>query len=223
MNFFAGLVVGLLGAGHCIAMCGGISSMLTAALPNDQGISTKKFFYTLYYNIGRIISYSLIGFIAGFTGSLAAKNLGVPLNIMRFISGIFLILLGLYIGRWYSGLVQVEKVGQILWKFLSPLNKKFLPVDSLAKAFGLGALWGWLPCGLVYSTLTWSVASADPWQGALIMMGFGIGTLPALLSVSVGFLSFRQLISHTLFRQVMAITLIIYGIITLKIASGIMF
>ena len=177
LDFFAGFVVGLVGAGHCIAMCGGISSMLTAALPVEGGFYSRKLLYVFSYNIGRISSYCVIGLLAGLTGSLAAKNIGLPLSVLRIVSGIFLILLGLYIGRWYMGLIRVEKIGQYLWKYLSPVSKKLLPVNSASKALGLGALWGWLPCGLVYSTLTWSIASADPFQGALIMAGFGFGTL----------------------------------------------
>lgn len=139
------------------------------------------------------------------------------------IAGVFLILLGLYIGRWFMVLNKVEQLGKGLWKLLSPLSKKFIPVNSAKQALALGAIWGWLPCGLVYSTLTWSLASGSLVSGATIMFFFGLGTLPALITVSVGALSLKTLLLNNTFRKSMAIMLIIYGIYTLKFASDMMF
>jgi len=221
IDYFSAFIIGLLGAGHCIGMCGGITTMLTSAIPQQH--NSPQFKLILSYNLGRILSYSVIGGIAGFTGSLAAKNIGMPIAGLRLLSGFFLILLGLYLGQWLMLLNKVEYLGKHLWKFLSPLSKNFIPVNSVKKALSLGALWGWLPCGLIYSTLTWSLASADGIQGALIMMSFGLGTLPALLTVSFGFISFKALITNVYFRKIMALGLIIYGIITLKFAYGMMF
>jgi len=221
IDFFSAFVVGLLGAGHCLGMCGGITSMLTSAVPKSN--SSMRWLYSLCYNLGRISSYSLIGAIAGFTGSLAIKSLGVPLTILQVIASVFLILLGLYIGQWFMLLTKIESVGKVIWKYISPITKHVIPVNSAPKALILGALWGWLPCGLVYSTLTWSLASGSAISGALIMLGFGLGTMPALMAFAIGTTTINQLFKKPVFRQVMGFLLICYGFYGLNIAYGVMF
>ena len=216
LDFFSAFVIGLLGSGHCLVMCGGISTMLTTAISDTSRF--KQLAIILAYNFGRIASYSLIGALVAFTSSMATKNIGLPVSLLKTFSGIFLILLGLYLGQWLMWLSHVEQVGKRVWRYISPHTKKFIPIKNIRSAFSLGALWGWLPCGLVYSTLTWALASADVVNGALIMFFFGLGTLPALLSVSLGTISIKSLLSHTLFRKLAAILVILYGLYTILIA-----
>jgi len=244
LDLFSAFVIGLLGSGHCLGMCGGITTMLTAALPvknaipsstnlltpaasANENLTTKKknsrYLFIVLYHFGRVFSYGIIGAIVGFSGSIAAKNIGLPLAGLRVIAALFLILLGLYLGQWFMLLNKVESLGKMLWQLISPLSKKLLPVNSPTKALGLGFLWGWLPCGLVYSTLTWSLASHSLQNGFLIMIAFGLGTLPALLSVSFGFLSFKTLLLNTFFRKFMAILVITYGLYSLVIATKTLF
>jgi sulfite exporter TauE/SafE len=215
IDFLSAFIVGLLGGGHCIGMCGGITSMLTSAIPQS---ANNRFGLIGYYNLGRILSYSVLGFIVGLTGSLAAKSIGMPLMYLRIVAAVFLILLGLYLGQWLLWLTYIEKLGKGLWQKISPLANKFIPVQSKKQALALGALWGWLPCGLIYSTLTWALASADAINGALIMLFFGLGTLPALLTMSFGVIKLKQLLINTLFRKSMAFLLICYGFYNLSIA-----
>lgn len=237
LDVFSAFVIGLLGAGHCIGMCGGVSTMLTSALNKSQNsvpevieitenidikprkktasISTNNLI--IHYNIGRIFSYSILGALVGFTGSVAAKSIGMPLSILRIFSAMFVILLGLYIGQWLFWLSKVEAIGKVLWQKLSPLTKYCLPVDSSRKALLLGGLWGWLPCGLVYSMLTWALASGDVLKGAMIMAAFGLGTLPALLTISFGVVHIKTLLKNTLFRKISALSLITYGAYSLYV------
>ena len=220
LDLFSAFIIGLLGSGHCIAMCGGITTMLTSALPtatkhtlqqipvNNQTINnhkSNKSHLVICYNLGRIFSYSLIGAIVGFTGAIATKNIGMPLAGLRMLSAIFLILLGLYIGQWLMWLTRVEAIGKKLWQYISPLASKAIPVDSPTKALTLGAIWGWLPCGLVYSTLTWALASGSWLTGASIMFFFGLGTLPALLTLSLGFVSIKHYLAKPTIRKTMAL------------------
>jgi sulfite exporter TauE/SafE len=237
LDLFSAFIIGLLGSGHCIAMCGGITTMLTSALPeshkyqpqipvNSQNVKVKarsKSTLVLYYNFGRIASYCLIGAIVGFTGSIAAKNIGVPLAGLRMFSAIFIILLGLYIGQWLMWLNRIESLGKMLWQYISPLANKAIPVDSPIKALILGSVWGWLPCGLVYSTLTWALASGDALTGASIMLLFGLGTLPALLTLSIGFSSIKNNLVKPPFRKTMALVLISFGIYSFIVAYQQMF
>jgi sulfite exporter TauE/SafE len=238
LDLFSAFIIGLLGSGHCIAMCGGITTMLTSALPNDkysdeEQISvndqsknvkiSSRFTLVFCYNFGRIASYSLIGAIVGLTGSIAAKNIGLPLASLRMFSAVFVILLGLYLGQWLMWLNRIEALGKKLWQYISPLASKAIPVNTPLKALSLGAIWGWLPCGLVYSTLTWALASSDIINGAGIMFFFGLGTLPALLTLSIGFNSIKNILVNGTLRKVMALFLISFGIYSFIVAYQQMF
>ncbi|PCI53014.1 MAG: hypothetical protein COB45_11395 [Gammaproteobacteria bacterium] len=238
LDFFSAFIIGLLGSGHCIAMCGGITTMLTSALPsnkydnnqkipvnnqNKNQIQSSKFILVFCYNLGRIASYSFIGAIVGFTGSIAAKNIGLPLAGLRMFSAVFVILLGLYIGQWLMWLNKIEALGKKLWQYISPLASRALPVNTPLKALGLGAIWGWLPCGLVYSTLTWALASNNIIDGASIMFFFGLGTLPALLTLSIGFESIKNILVNPLLRKTMALILVSFGIYSFIVAYKQMF
>ena len=217
IDFLSAFLIGILGSGHCLGMCGGITTMLTSALA-EQSSTNKKMALVTFYHVGRIFSYSLIGFLVALTSSLAAKNIGLPIVILKTIAALFLILLGLYLGQWLMWLTHIEKLGKGIWSKISPLSKKVIPVNNKSKAFGLGMLWGWLPCGLIYSTLTWALASGDAINGALIMLAFGLGTLPALLALSFGLTVIKTFITNIYFKQLSAITLIFYGIYSLLIA-----
>jgi sulfite exporter TauE/SafE len=233
LDLFSAFIIGLLGSGHCIAMCGGITTMLTSALPpadkyNNQqipinsqivpSIKNNKITLVIFYNIGRISSYAFIGAIVGFTGSIAAKNIGMPLVGLRLFSAIFMVLLGLYLGQWLMWLNRIEILGKYLWRYISPLASKAIPVNSPVKALTLGAVWGWLPCGLVYSTLTWALASGSTITGASIMFCFGLGTLPALLTLSIGFSSIKKHLVNPTLRKAMALLLISFGIYSFIVA-----
>jgi len=234
IDLFSAFIIGLLGSGHCIGMCGGITTMLTSALPKPTTIAsdinllpqkktTPRYIFVVLYHIGRISSYSVIGAIVGFSGSIAAKNIGMPLAGLRVIAAIFLILLGLYIGRWYLLLNHLESLGKKIWRYVSPLSKRFIPIESPKQALFLGVSWGWLPCGLVYSTLTWSLASSSAFTGFLIMLFFGLGTLPALLSVSLGVVSINSIFNHQFVRKFVASLLVTYGVYSLIIATQLLF
>jgi len=221
LDYFSAFIIGIIGSGHCIGMCGGITSMLTAALPQKK--SGSNLLFIVLYNTGRISSYALLGAIVGYTGSTAARNMGVPLAGLRLVAALFLIFLGLYLGQWLMWITRIEQLGKTLWKKISPLSKHLIPVNNPIKALGLGVLWGWLPCGLVYSTLTWSMASGSAISGAVIMACFGLGTLPALILMSLSTIRIKQLVNNSLLRKSLALAIIIYGIYSLKIAYYMLF
>jgi sulfite exporter TauE/SafE len=177
-------IIGLLGSVHCVGMCGGIVGALTIGLPQTIRNSTSVMLaYLFAYNIGRITSYAVAGAIAGTLGSqlysLVASELASEVG--RWISGIFMIALGIYLAGWTRLLAPIERIGAHAWRHIEPLGRRFLPVDSPRHALGLGLIWGWLPCGLVYSALVWAMASGDTLSGAQLMVAFGLGTLPMLL------------------------------------------
>lgn len=188
LSFIAAFTIGLMGSLHCIGMCGGISSALTTAVKPGARPLTRQFIYPLLYSTGRITSYALAGAIVALLGHQFRDLLGShgP-SLLRMFAAIMMILLGLYLSGWWQILNHLERAGARLWKKLAPFTRHLIPVDRPAKALALGMLWGWLPCGLVYSALAWSVGADSILHGALLMLCFGLGTLPAMLGV--GFFS----------------------------------
>jgi len=174
----AAFAAGLLGGIHCIGMCGGIAGALGC------GAKGSPWPRLLLFNAGRIASYSVAGGIAGAMGGIAIL-LG-PVHTARTVlfvaAQVMLILLGLYIAGWSAFFPRLEAVGGALWKRVEPLRRRVVPIDSNGRAAAAGALWGWVPCGLVYGMLPFAIASGSPANGAMILMAFGAGTLPALLA-----------------------------------------
>ncbi|WED28371.1 sulfite exporter TauE/SafE family protein [Vibrio sp. DW001] len=219
-DWLGAMMVGFLGSAHCIGMCGGIAT----AMSINSVAKSDRLLTTLLYNTGRIISYLTAGAIVGGTISSAASLVTdySILNWLRVLSAVVMIILALYIGKWWHGLVYVEKLGQHLWKHLSPFSKKLLPLPTPFHALPLGLLWGWLPCGLVYSALTWSAVSGSAVNGAAIMLAFGLGTLPSMLFMGVGAAYLNKLKNSVYFRQTGAVLLLSYGIYILVQTSNLL-
>ena len=208
ISFLAAFLIGVAGGVHCLGMCGGITIALQSAIPNKQNAHV----YTLSYHFGRIVSYSVAGAFTGLLGSIVSSQVKLGVSILTLLSATLLILLACYIGNWYRGLVVLERGGAVLWRKIQPIASRFIPFSSPMSALGYGMVWGWLPCGLVYSTLSWSLASGSWQNGGLVMLAFGLGTLPAMLAVSFGAESVKQLFQKSALRQGVAITLFAYGI-----------
>lgn len=175
-GYLALFLIGLLGGTHCIGMCGGIVSALSMGGPS-------RFTLHLAYNTGRIASYTAAGAIAGALGGLSLTLSGqLPLRIVLYVlANLMLVALGLYLIGIAQTLAFTERFGKKLWVHLQPLSKRYLPARTVAQAFPLGLLWGWLPCGLVYSALATALTSGSALHGAGLMLAFGAGTLPNLL------------------------------------------
>ena len=183
-GFAAALLLGVFGSVHCAGMCSGIACAFSLSLPasvRDSRLRTLGFVAAC--NAGRILGYAFAGALAGLLGSLIASPFDPALarSVGVGIGASFMVALGLYLAGWWRGLALLERAGAKVWKRLQPLTRALLPIDSLPKALAAGALWGWLPCGLVYSALAFSLTTGDPLHGAALMAVFGLGTLPVLL------------------------------------------
>jgi len=208
MTLLAAFVFGLMGSAHCLGMCGGIMSTLTLARsPSSTGMLPL-----LAYNSGRIFSYTLAGTIVASLGALLSDSLLVIAEIMRIVASIILIMMAFYIANWWKGLVYIENGGRYLWKYLQPMASRLMPVRSNTQALLLGLVWGWLPCGLVYSILIWALSVAHPLQGAAIMLFFGLGTLPAMLMTGLLASQIKDLSRSPGVRSVAAIIIIIFAL-----------
>lgn len=181
ISLLTAFLAGLLGGAHCVGMCGGI----VAAMSFQRGGRKQPLGFHLGYNLGRIASYTLAGALAGLIGSAAflSDNL-LPLQKgLYYLAQVILILMGLYLAGLSRAVLWLEKAGGGLWQRLQPLFGRLLPIRDFPGAVAAGAVWGWLPCGLVYSVLVTALASGRPESGALLMLAFGLGTLPNLLAM----------------------------------------
>jgi len=207
----AAFVFGLLGGAHCIGMCGGIMSALTFAVPPSMRSPIRLSGLLLGYNLGRIASYMVAGALVAGLGTIVALTPETRLAL-QVLAAVMLILMALYIANWWKGLLRIEALGRRLWKHLEPLGRRLMPVVQVPQAVALGAIWGWLPCGLVYSMLAWSLAIAEPWRGAALMGAFGLGTLPALVATGLAARQLNTLIRHPATRSIAALSIIVFAL-----------
>ncbi|MNF37355.1 Cytochrome C biogenesis protein transmembrane region [compost metagenome] len=205
------LILGLLGGGHCLGMCGGLMGALTLAIPAEQ--RGQRFQLLLSYNLGRILSYALAGLLLGMAGWALASSPAAML--LRVVAALLLIAMGLYLAGWWSGLTRIEALGGGLWRTIQPLTRRFMPVTSRPRALLLGGLWGWLPCGLVYSTLLWAASQGDALDSAALMLAFGIGTMPVLLATGMAAERMTALLRKQGVRMAGGTLVILFGLWTL--------
>ncbi|MFI7868287.1 sulfite exporter TauE/SafE family protein [Ectopseudomonas khazarica] len=205
------LILGLLGGGHCLGMCGGLMGALTLAIPPQQ--RARRLQLLLTYNLGRILSYSAAGLLLGLAG-WAVRGSAAEV-VMRSLAALLLIAMGLYLAGWWSGLTRIEALGRGLWRHIQPLTRRFMPVSSLPRALLLGGLWGWLPCGLVYSTLLWASSQGDARVSALLMLAFGLGTWPVLLATGLAAERITALLRQRGIRMAGGLLVILFGLWTL--------
>jgi hypothetical protein len=174
-----GFTTGLLGAGHCIGMCGGLVGALSLSATGRQG----GWRFHLLYNAGRVATYTLIGALVGWLGSALAytDRLHMVTRTLLLASDLFIILVGLGTAGLYAGL-NVTRLD-----FPGPLRTMTAAVQWLRQlppalaALPLGLLFGFLPCGYLHAVAITAAQSADAATGALTLLAFGIGTVPALL------------------------------------------
>ncbi len=227
ISYFAAFIAGLLGGVHCLGMCGGIVGALTFGI--NPGVDnhadspmgpqpTKNIYpYLLAYNGGRLLSYTFAGVLVGGISMMAA-NLPILNNVqfgLQIFAALFMIALGLYIGGWWAGLRNIERAGGMIWKRIEPVSRRFIPVKSPFQALILGSLWGWLPCGLVYTILFWSISTGSAIEGGLLMLSFGLGTLPMLLAMGVFAATLTNFIRKQWVRNLAGGIIIAFGLFSL--------
>ncbi|MBK6510859.1 MAG: sulfite exporter TauE/SafE family protein [Haliea sp.] len=207
----AAFLLGLSGAGHCLGMCGGIAAAL-----NLGGVRAPAI--TLAYHAGRIASYTVLGALLGFAaGSLdiTAWTIG-----LRYVAGLLLIGMGLYIANWWRGMALLERVGAKLWQPVQRLSSHWLPLKHWPQGLALGLCWGMMPCGLIYSSLAWAATAQNATTSALMMLLFGLGTLPAMLSTSLGAARLQAALRQRGLKLAIALLLIGSGLWTLYITAA---
>ncbi len=209
----AGFVAGLLGSAHCLGMCGGISGLFAVNVEARSLVSRMPL--ALTYNLGRILSYAVLGALVALFGSALVDAIPKLAGPVRLAGGLVMILIGLQIAFNWRFLRPVETMGAALWGKVSPVARGLMPVTNAPRALGLGLVWGLLPCGLVYSVLLIAATSANPAGGAAIMVAFGIGTTPAMVMTGIGALQLSRTLSRKNARLAAGVLIVAVGVLTL--------
>lgn len=212
-NLVAALLIGLTSSAHCVFMCGGIAAAFKA---HNQQSTVPAWVLTSLFHMGRLLSYALIGFLFGFMVRSAndlvnsANGLTNIDDWPRVIAGMLLIAMGLYLANIWRGLGSVEKLMEPLWKPVSGRLKNHIPARTPWDALITGLFWGWLPCGLIYSTLAWASTSNHPAEAALLMFAMGLGSVPVLLGIGL----FSQFIRSKQAVRLSGLALCLFGLWT---------
>lgn len=209
LSLLTALLLGLFGSSHCLVMCGGIG----AAIGSQPGKS--PFLNVFAFNLGRITTYVIFGGVVSVVGLWLQQLQTEMMLVIRSLAGVLLVLMGLYVGRWLMWLTHFEQAGQHLWKRIQPATGALLTKQDTPSRLLLGMLWGLLPCGLIYSTLSWVAANGDPVMGMLSMLFFGLGTLPALFASSLAARSISTFLNLKSIKQLAGALLVGYGLWTL--------
>ncbi len=205
----AAFAVGILGGVHCLGMCGGIVGAISIG---EVGTGKPGWPRLLAYNLGRMSSYVIAGALAGLLGAMLLGGLPLGQRLLEAVAALFLVLLGLYLAGWWPVLAHLERLGGPVWRRIEPLGRRFLPVRNTGQAFVVGGLWGWLPCGLVYSVLIWTLSTGSALDGAMLMAAFALGTLPNLMLMGLFAAQLARFVRHRRVRQGAGALLILYGL-----------
>jgi len=210
-------LVGLLGGVHCMGMCGGIVGAFSVG--SRSSLLTQQ----LGCNAGRLLSYVTAGAAAGLAGSFSLLFERVlPAQAALYLAAnVLLVLLGAHLAGWTNVVLRIEAVGAAAWRTLQPAGLKLAPAEGMARAVGMGMLWGWVPCGMVYSALALALASGSAAHGALVMLAFGLGTLPNLLAAGLAAQRLGALRRMPWIRTLAGCLIIALGIAGLARAPGV--
>jgi len=215
-SYFVAFVMGLFSSLHCIGMCGSIIGTLTLSLPAEvRNNKLRLFSFVLNYNLGRISSYAVAGALIGLLEMLLSLpfSQGHGHRILQLLSAAVMMGAGLYIAGWFPRFAYIEKTGSWFWKKIEPFGRKLMPVKTRTRAFLFGVIWGWLPCGLVYSALTLAATTGDSLKSSLTMLAFGLGTLPAVVGVGIMTAVLTKLSRMNRFKQAVGLVMIILALL----------
>ncbi|WP_372017991.1 sulfite exporter TauE/SafE family protein [Pseudoxanthomonas sp. 10H] len=179
-TLLAAALAGVLGGLHCAVMCGGIAAGFPAMAPG------RALAVAWQANVGRIGGYVLAGALAGGLGGGLLRVLRIDALVVgvRIAAGVALVLVALRLLDRGGRLDLLARPGVRAWRRLQPLHRRLLPADRAWRRVALGALWGWMPCGLSLGLLTVAWLQASAGGGAMVMAAFGLGTLPVMLPLT---------------------------------------
>lgn len=215
-SYLVAFAMGLFSSMHCIGMCGSIIGTLTLSLsPDIRNNKARLLPFVFNYNLGRVTSYTIAGGLAGIVGVLMIMPFGElhGHRILQLLSALIMMSAGLYIAGWFPRFAYIEKIGTRFWKKIEPFGRKLIPVKTYTQAYLFGMVWGWLPCGLVYTALAVAATAGDVSKSALTMLAFGFGTLPAVMGVGIMTSVLTRLSRTQRFKQIIGLFMIILALL----------
>jgi len=195
-------LAGLLGSGHCFGMCGGIAAGLGAMAPG------KAMMPAIQFNFARLASYMVLGGVSASMLGVLTKYIHIGLWL-RLLTAVMIFMIGLRFLFNFSGLEWIERGGSVIWKKIMPVALKAGGREDWMGRVLLGACWGVLPCGLVYSLLITAASTANAVTGAVIMLAFGVGTLPAMLGLTMASPALNTMLQDKTVRKLIGFALIL--------------
>lgn len=198
------LIMGFLGSGHCVAMCGSLSMALGFSIPKEKSFIS----YSILISIGRIFGYALIGLVVNLlTQSIITVTDGGILYL-SILSSILMIGIGLHVANINSVVLKTELIGVWVSPIIEPIKKRLLPIDNSLKCLLYGLFWGFLPCGLVYTAISLAITAPNPIYGSLVMLSFGVGTLPTLVGLTAFNSKLNSILEHSYVRLILGVMII---------------
>ncbi|MDK4698004.1 sulfite exporter TauE/SafE family protein [Kingella negevensis] len=200
MSLLTLFLLGFFGGTHCVGMCGGLSTVFALQLPPH----IRRIWLIILMNLGRICSYVLVGMLMGALSQMGSFLVHThALQVGLFVcANVLLLLTGLYLAGILAWAAKIEGLGKPIWRSVQPCLNRLLPIRSVPACFGVGLLWGWLPCGLVYNASLYALGSGSAWKGGLYLLAFGLGTLPNLLAAGLFAAQLREILQKRAVRLV---------------------
>jgi sulfite exporter TauE/SafE len=214
--WIAAFMTGMMGSGHCFAMCGGIAGSLGAmtARAGRKNTMASALPEIVPFHLGRLLSYAILGSLAGALVGVVGLfgELEIVGRWLRLATAAMVALIGLrFLLNWH-GLDFIEHAGGLIWKQISPRMIKVSKRGDAAGRLLLGLGWGFLPCGLVYTVLLTAGSSGSAFSGSVTMFAFGIGTLPAMLGLTLAAPGLSGLLADRTFRRFIGFSLIVLAL-----------
>ncbi len=220
LAYAVAFTLGLLSAFHCIGMCGGIVGALSFGVTAEARARPGRLaLFVFAFNGGRILSYVLAGALLAWAGGWLIDASWARIAV-QVIAALMIILIGLHVGNWFPRLTLIERLGLPLWRRLEPVAHRLHPVRRPGRALLYGMIWGWVPCGLVYSVLISSLALHSVAASALYMLAFGLGTLPVMMATGLLAGRIQALTRDPGIRGAIALAVVLMGCIALWYALG---
>jgi sulfite exporter TauE/SafE len=206
-------LAGLLGSGHCFGMCGGIAAGL-GAMSRGRAVVPA-----LQFNLARLASYAVLGLIAA-TVLGGVSGLMPWARWLRLLTAAMILMIGLKFLFNFRGIEFIERGGAGLWKKILPFALKAGNRQDWIGRLLLGFCWGFIPCGLVYTVLMTAASTANPIGGAVTMLAFGAGTLPAMLGLTAAAPALASFLEDRTVRRVIGFALVVLAVWTALMMWG---
>jgi len=210
----AGLLLGMASSLHCLGMCGGIAASLSLAAPGGPALR-GLLMPTFLINAGRISGYALAGALVGGLGTqmFGALDRTLAHVALRWAAAVSLGLIGLSLLGALPLPDPLLRLGAAIGRTIGRLSTR-LPAHR-AGLFAAGCVWGFFPCAMVYAALFYAMLAGSAMRGALVMLGFGLGTLVPVMGAGLGLPWLRAQARSPRLQTAMGLAVLMLGVVSM--------